>query len=98
MAIIVFEGMQSHRCAAPPTMSRSTSVTLAPSLAAVDAADVPAGPAPRMRKRTAISPESPRLEDPEALAQHVADLAQRGVGGQCLLHRIQEVLVGLRGL
>ncbi len=34
VAIIAFDGMQSHRCAAPPTMSRSTSVTSAPSRAA----------------------------------------------------------------
>ena len=34
VAIIALDGMQSHRCAAPPTMSRSTRVTWAPRLAA----------------------------------------------------------------
>ena len=34
VAIIVFDGMQSHRCAAPPTTSRSTRVTCAPKRAA----------------------------------------------------------------
>ena len=34
VAIIVFDGMQSHRCAAPPMTSRSIIVTLAPSRAA----------------------------------------------------------------
>ena len=34
VAIIVFDGMQSHRWAAPPTMSRSIIVTSAPSRAA----------------------------------------------------------------
>ena len=38
VAIIVLVGMQSHRCAAPPTTSRSISVTLAPSRAAYVAA------------------------------------------------------------
>ncbi len=34
VAIMALEGMQSHRCAAPPTMSRSMSVTSAPRRAA----------------------------------------------------------------
>ena len=34
VAIMAFDGMQSHRWAAPPTTSRSTSVTSAPSRAA----------------------------------------------------------------
>ena len=46
--------MQSQRCAAPPTMSRSTSVTSAPSDAATVAAVLPAGPPPRITNRTAI--------------------------------------------
>ena len=51
VAIIVFDGMQSHRCAAPPMTSRSITVTLAPSLAAYVAAVFPAGPPPTMTKR-----------------------------------------------
>jgi hypothetical protein len=51
VAIIVLDGMQSHRCAAPPTTSRSIIVTLAPSLAAYVAAVFPAGPPPTMTKR-----------------------------------------------
>ena len=38
VAIIVLLGMQSHRWAAPPTTSRSITVTLAPSRAAYVAA------------------------------------------------------------
>jgi hypothetical protein len=34
VAIMVLDGMQSSRCAAPPTRSRSIMVTCAPSLAA----------------------------------------------------------------
>src|SRR4051794_20895936 len=52
VAIIVFDGMQSHRCAAPPTMSRSIIVTCAPCRAAWVAAVLPAGPPPMMRNRT----------------------------------------------
>ena len=52
VAIIVFDGMQSHRCAAPPTMSRSIIVTCAPCRAACVAAVLPAGPAPMMTNRT----------------------------------------------
>ena len=48
VAISAFDGMQSQRCAAPPTMSRSTSVTSAPSVAATLAHVLPAGPPPRM--------------------------------------------------
>ena len=51
VAIIVFDGMQSHRWAAPPMTSRSISVTLAPSRAAYVAAVLPAGPPPMMTKR-----------------------------------------------
>src|SRR5690242_20016541 len=43
--------MQSHRCAAPPTMSRSISVTSAPSRAAYVAALLPAGPPPMITNR-----------------------------------------------
>ena len=53
VAIIVFDGMQSHRWAAPPTMSRSTIVTSAPRRAAQVAAVLPAGPPPMMTKRSA---------------------------------------------
>src|SRR6476659_4567617 len=48
--------MQSHKCAAPPTVSRSTSVTSAPSVAATVAAVLPAGPPPRITKRTDTPP------------------------------------------
>ena len=51
VAIIALDGMQSQRWAAPPTMSRSTIVTSAPSRAAVVAAVLPAGPPPMMTKR-----------------------------------------------
>ena len=51
VAIIAFDGMQSHRWAAPPTTSRSTSVTSAPSVAATVAHVLPAGPPPRMTSR-----------------------------------------------
>src|SRR5437773_630697 len=43
---MAFDGMQSQRCAAPPTMSRSINVTSAPSRAACVAALLPAGPPP----------------------------------------------------
>ena len=46
VAIMALEGMQSHRWAAPPTMSRSTRVTSAPRVAARVAAALPAGPPP----------------------------------------------------
>ena len=45
VAIIAFDGMQSHRWAAPPTMSRSISVTSAPRRAACGGRVLPAGPA-----------------------------------------------------
>src|SRR5215212_7661823 len=51
VAIIVFEGMQSHRWAAPPTTSRSIIVTSAPQRWAYVAAVLPAGPPPMMTKR-----------------------------------------------
>ncbi len=54
VAIIAFDGMQSHRWAAPPTMSRSTNVTSAPRRAAWVAAWLPAGPPPMMTKRLAM--------------------------------------------
>ena len=53
VAIIVFDGMQSHRCAAPPIVSRSINVTSAPSRAAYVAAVLPAGPPPMITKRVA---------------------------------------------
>ena len=52
VAIIAFDGMQSHRWAAPPMTSRSTSVTSAPSVAATVAHVLPAGPPPRITSRT----------------------------------------------
>ena len=52
VAIMALDGMQSHRWAAPPTMSRSISVTSAPSRAAWVAAVLPAGPPPMITKRT----------------------------------------------
>src|SRR3954471_2411662 len=55
VAIIAFDGMQSHRCAAPPTTSRSTMTTSAPNRAAWVAAVLPAGPPPTITKRMAIA-------------------------------------------
>jgi hypothetical protein len=55
VAIIALLGMQSHRCAAPPMMSRSIMVTSAPRLAATVAAVLPAGPPPMITKRTDTS-------------------------------------------
>ena len=52
VAIIAFDGMQSHRWAAPATTSRSTSVTSAPSVAATVAHVLPAGPPPMITSRT----------------------------------------------
>src|ERR1700677_4795631 len=46
VAIIALDGMQSQRLAAPPTTSRSISVTSTPSRAAWVAAWFPAGPPP----------------------------------------------------
>src|SRR5581483_10079111 len=51
VAIIAFDGMQSHRWAAPPIRSRSTIVTSAPRRAACVAAVLPAGPPPMITKR-----------------------------------------------
>ncbi len=51
VAIIVFDGMQSHRWAAPPMTSRSTIVTSAPKRWAYVAAVLPAGPPPMITKR-----------------------------------------------
>lgn len=61
VAIIVFEGMQSRRWAAPPTISRSTTVTSAPRRAAYVAAMLPAGPPPMTRKRTAMPKGYPSI-------------------------------------
>src|SRR6185503_1075828 len=51
VAIIVFDGMQSQRWAAPPITSRSIIVTSAPKRWAYVAAVLPAGPPPMMTKR-----------------------------------------------
>ena len=59
VAIMAFEGMQSHRWPAPPMTSRSTRVTSAPSRAAWVAAELPAGPPPMITKRTAMRTSSP---------------------------------------
>ena len=48
VAMSAFDGMQSQRWAAPPTMSLSTSVTSAPRVAATVAHVLPAGPPPRI--------------------------------------------------
>ena len=56
VAIMAFDGTQSHRWAAPPTTSRSMSVTWAPRRAAAVAAELPAGPPPMMTKRTPGTP------------------------------------------
>ena len=50
LAAIVFDGMQSQRWAAPPTMSFSIRVTRPPFIAAVVAAWVPAGPPPMISR------------------------------------------------
>src|SRR5438309_902095 len=101
VAIIAFDGMQSHRWAAPPTMSRSITVTSAPSRAACVAAELPAGPPPMMTKRTAIAvvlPLSRRLVHAEDLAQGVTDLAEGRLAPQRVLHRIQQVLGAAGGV
>ena len=59
VAIIAFEGMQSHRWAAPPTTSRSTTVTSAPSLAAWLAAACPPGPPPMITNLRAMPARVP---------------------------------------
>ena len=51
VAIIAFDGMQSSRCAAPPTISRSMMVTSAPMRAARVAAALPPGPPPMITSR-----------------------------------------------
>jgi hypothetical protein len=56
VAIIAFDGMQSRRWAAPPTMSRSIIVTSAPRRAAVVAAVLPAGPPPMIARRRGMCP------------------------------------------
>ena len=45
VAIIVFDGMQSHRCAAPPMTSRSIIVTCGPEAGRVRGRGVAGGPA-----------------------------------------------------
>ena len=60
VAIMVFEGMQSHRWAAPPMTSRSMSVTSAPKRAACVAAVLPAGPPPMITKRVDTTDEVTR--------------------------------------
>ena len=55
VAIIALDGMQSHRWAAPPTMSFSMSVTSAPRRAAWLAAVLPAGPPPMIANRIATT-------------------------------------------
>ena len=55
LAIMALEGMQSHRWAAPPTTSRSMTVTSAPSLAAWVAAWLPAGPPPMITSLVATA-------------------------------------------
>ena len=54
VATMALLGMQSQRCAAPPTMSRSIMVTSAPIDAATVAAVFPAGPPPMITSRTAM--------------------------------------------
>src|SRR4029077_19725407 len=73
VAIIALLGMQSQRCAAPPTMSRSIIVTSAPSDAATVAAVFPAGPPPMITKRTGTSPgyaQGPAYPDQDARAAY----------------------------
>src|SRR5438270_9418358 len=101
VAIMALDGMQSHRWAAPPMMSRSTTVTSAPRRAACVAAELPTGPPPMMTKRTAIAvvlPLSRRLVHAEDVAQGVTDLAEGRLTPQRVLHRIQEVLGAAGGV
>src|ERR687892_1321976 len=80
VAIIALEGMQSRRWAAPPTMSRSMSVTSAPRRAAVVAAVLPAGPPPMITKRRGTSPGYGQPPRASALDPSQAD--QAVVGGE----------------
>src|SRR5436190_16485869 len=89
VAIMVLDGMQSHRWAAPPTMSRSIRMTSAPSRAAWVAAVLPPGPPPMITTRTAMSAIG--LIDAELGPQHVAHLAERGPAAQRLAHGIEQV-------
>jgi hypothetical protein len=102
VAVIVFDGMQSHRCAAPPMMSFSTRVTDAPSDAAVEAACVPPGPPPMIRNRVLTrNLISPGLEArrSSAVSDRTPVAARRTLrrwcaGPQSLAHRRQEVGIG----
>ena len=67
VAIIAFDGMQSHRWAAPPITSCSITVTSAPRRAAWVAAVLPAGPPPMITKRSATAREA---TDPPPRAGH----------------------------
>ena len=81
MAIIALDGTQSHKLAAPPTTSRSMSVTCAPSLAAVEAACTPAGPPPITTKRTVTCrtlPPTPVLPEPEVELRGRLGVRQHG--------------------
>src|SRR5690606_8445005 len=77
VAISAFEGMQSHRWAAPPTTSRSISVTSAPSCAATVAQVLPAGPPPMMTRR--VVGTSPGYAG-EVATPGLARVASRDVG------------------
>ena len=55
LATIAFDGMQSQRWAAPPTIESSTRTTSAPRVAATVAAAFPAGPPPTTAIRTRSS-------------------------------------------
>ncbi len=72
VAIIVFDGMQSRRWAAPPIRSRSTIVTSAPYRAAYVAALLPAGPPPMISRCVAIAVERKAPS---------ADTRRRRIGG-----------------
>src|SRR5680860_1096076 len=79
VAIIVLDGMQSQRCAAPPMTSRSITVTLAPRRAAYVAARLPAGPPPMMRNRR-VTPD--RLRPVRVVMGHSRGHAVCGAGEQ----------------
>ena len=95
VAIIVLDGMQSQRLAAPPTMSRSIRVTSAPSRAAWVAAVVPAGPPPMMTKCSGIAAKG---YCPPGPAPCSASRSALGVGvAQAGLGEEQVAAVGLGG-
>ena len=83
VATRALEGMQSNRCAAPPSTSASTSVTAAPSAAATPAAAVPAGPPPMMTRRSGASLTG---EDASGSARAVGGRSPAAAAGNLVGH------------